>query len=38
MLKTCEAVLEESSLLIFDTGGNTKENKRMILEKRSSIT
>ena len=34
MLKTCEAVLEESSLLIFDTGGNTKENKRMILEKK----
>ena len=34
MLKTSEAVLEENSLLIFDTGGNTKENKRQILEKK----
>ncbi len=32
MLKTCAAVLEKLSLLIFDTGGNTKENKRAILE------
>ena len=34
MLKTSEAVLPEGSLLIFDTGGNTKENKRQILEKK----
>ncbi len=33
MLKTSEAVLEKESLLIFDTGGNTKENKRLIREK-----
>lgn len=32
MLKTSEAVLKENSLLIFDTGGNTKENKRLIRE------
>ena len=34
MLKTSEAVLPEESLLIFDTGGNTKENKRQIREKK----
>lgn len=34
MLKTSEAVLPEQSLLIFDTGGNTKENKRLIREKK----
>lgn len=34
MLKTCEAVLPEWSLLIFDTGGNTKENKRQVREKK----
>lgn len=34
MLKTSEAVLPEGSLLIFDTGGNTKENKRQVLEKK----
>lgn len=33
MLKTSEAVLEKRSLLIFDTGGNTKDNKRQIREK-----
>lgn len=33
MLKASEAVLEEKSLLIFDTGGNTKENKRLVREK-----
>lgn len=33
MLKASEAVLEKDSLLVFDTGGNTKENKRLILEK-----
>lgn len=30
MLKTSAAVLEKNSLLIFDTGGNTNENKREI--------
>mgnify|MGYP001619024292 FL=1 len=30
MLKTCEAVLEKNSLLIFDCGGNTKDNKKGI--------
>ena len=34
MLKTSEAVLPEGSLLIFDTGGNTKENKRQVIEKK----
>lgn len=34
MLKTSEAVLPEGSLLIFDTGGNTKENKLLIKEKK----
>lgn len=34
MLKTSEAVLEENSLLIFDTGGNTKENKAQVLERK----
>jgi len=33
MLKTSEAVLEKNSLLVFDTGGNTKDNKRNIREK-----
>ena len=33
MLKTCEAVLEKNSLLIFDCGGNTKENKQLVQEK-----
>ena len=33
MLKASEAVLEKNSLLVFDTGGNTKENKRIIREK-----
>jgi transposase len=33
MLKTSEAVLPKRSLLIFDTGGNTKENKRQVREK-----
>ena len=34
MLKTSEAVLPEGSLLIFDTGGNTKENKHQVREKK----
>lgn len=34
MLKTSEAVLPEGSLLIFDTGGNTKENKHQVCEKK----
>ena len=34
MLKTSEAVLPDGSLLIFDTGGNTKENKRQVREKK----
>ena len=34
MLKTSEAVLPEESLLIFDTGGNTRENKRLIRVKK----
>lgn len=34
MLKTSEAVLPAGSLLIFDTGGNTKENKSQIREKK----
>ena len=34
MLKSSEAVLKENSLLIFDTGGNTKENKRLVREKK----
>jgi len=34
MLKTSEAVLPEESLLIFDTGGNTKENKCQIRERK----
>lgn len=34
MLKTSEAVLPGGSLLIFDTGGNTKENKRQVREKK----
>ncbi len=34
MLKACEAILEEDSLLIFDCGGNTKKNKSSIREKR----
>lgn len=33
MLKASEAVLEKDSLLVFDTGGNTKENKKLVLEK-----
>ena len=33
MLKTSEAVLEKNSLLVFDTGGNTKENKRLVRDK-----
>jgi len=33
MLKTSEAVLPAGCLLIFDTGGNTKENKRLVGEK-----
>ena len=33
MLKTSEAVLEKNSLLVFDTGGNTKENKKNVREK-----
>jgi transposase len=33
MLKTAAAVLEEHSLLIFDCGGNTKENKRNVRER-----
>ena len=33
MLKTSEAVLEKNSLLIFDCGGNPKENKRLVREK-----
>ncbi len=34
MLKTSEAVLPEGSLLIFDTGGNTRENKLQVREKK----
>lgn len=34
MLKASEAVLEENSLLVFDCGGNTKENKRLVREKK----
>ena len=33
MLKTSEAVLEKNSLLIFDCGGNTKQNKKDVREK-----
>jgi len=33
MLKTAGAVLQSNSVLIFDCGGNTKENKRLIREK-----
>lgn len=33
MLKTCEAVLEKNSLLIFDCGGNTRQNKKDIRTK-----
>jgi len=33
MLKTSEAVLEKNSLLVFDTGGNTKDNKKNVREK-----
>src|SRR3989338_5059011 len=33
MIKASEAVLEKNSLLVFDTGGNTKENKKLIREK-----
>jgi transposase len=33
MLKASEAILENGSLLIFDTGGNTKENKLLVREK-----
>ena len=36
MLKTSEAVLEKNSLLVFDTGGNTKRIRRMS-EKRVSL-
>ena len=32
MLKTSKAILGKYSLLVFDTGGNTKENKRNIRE------
>ncbi len=31
MLKTARHVLEENSVLIFDCGGNTKENKKLVL-------
>ncbi|MBI2668210.1 transposase [Candidatus Woesearchaeota archaeon] len=34
MLETSEAVLPEGSLLILDTGGDTKENKRLVCEKK----
>src|SRR3989344_8575328 len=34
MLKTSQAVLPEESLLIFDTGGNTNENKCQIREQK----
>jgi len=33
MLKASEAILEEGSLLVFDCGGNTKENKRLVRDK-----
>ena len=33
MLKTAGAILERESLLIFDCGGNTKENKRDVRER-----
>lgn len=33
MLTAAGAILEENSLLIFDCGGNTKENKRLVREK-----
>ena len=33
MLKTSEAVLEKNSLLVFDTGGNTKRIRRMSEKK-----
>lgn len=34
MLKTSEYVLDEGSVLIFDCGGNTKQNKRLIRSKK----
>lgn len=34
MVKASEAVLQENSLLVFDCGGNTKENKRLVREKK----
>lgn len=34
MLKTCEAVVEKNSLLIFDCGGNTKDNKKDVRTKK----
>jgi len=33
MLKTAGAVLDKNSLLIFDCGGNTQDNKRRVREK-----
>lgn len=34
MVKTCEAILEENCLLVFDCGGNTKENKRLVRDRK----
>ena len=34
MLKTVEKILDKDSLLVFDCGGYTKENKRRILDMR----
>jgi len=33
MLKTAKYVLDENSVLIFDCGGNTKQNKRLVRSK-----
>src|SRR3989338_808456 len=34
MVKACEAILEENCLLVFDCGGNTKENKRLVRDRK----
>lgn len=33
MVKVCASILEKDSLLIFDTGGNTKKNKELVRKK-----
>ena len=34
MVRMCEAILEENCLLVFDCGGNTKENKRLVRDRK----